>query len=542
MICYAYLEDVPPLVVNPDTLVPDYSRFKKARWFTRGWCLQELIAPRQIEFYANDWSKIGTKDSLYGLIHDITQIPQGALLREVPLDEFSTAERMSWAARRQTTRPEDMAYSLLGIFGVNMPMLYGEGRHRAFYRLQEEILKKSEDLSLLLWTDPSLPTTWLTDAIEDFDIRSPVLAHGPQCFSEFTGLVLSFSQAKGPFADEDNMMTIGATISWNYSDIHHVSSIAGGMLTLPEPLKSGKAHYFPPQNTSRGLRVRLPAWWRSRYFNGKKHKELVMWTGCRYMSNRSAPCYMVCIRLVPETHSGNNWGKRRFERLVNFTAPILLYPKDYEEWPNDISYQELYLRTQWQDTDLFWPKNPTGNLLGPPSDKVKLVLVFSPVGDSDAMFDIVSSLPFVKLAPQKLPTSKGYITKFVISLPSQHVLDKAFVQVNIKTTAKELAGHAPKWLCTTLSMSFFDRSYDLGCTIQEGVFSQNDSGNSQPPAEFNIFSSPLGYFSGPCNAMIWSRNLGRTILAKFKCMDYDNQRKHVLQLDVSQPKTPIRST
>ncbi|TBU37126.1 hypothetical protein BD309DRAFT_1084867 [Dichomitus squalens] len=135
--CYAYLADVPP---GKDPRLP-WSKFHSSRWFTRGWTLQELIAPSKVKFLSNDWSLIGTKLTLVDVIEETTTIPREALLRLESLDVFSVAERLSWAARRETTRVEDRAYSLFGIFDINMPTLYGEGE-RAFRRLQEEILRR----------------------------------------------------------------------------------------------------------------------------------------------------------------------------------------------------------------------------------------------------------------------------------------------------------------------------------------------------------------------------------------------------------------
>ncbi|OCK80017.1 hypothetical protein K432DRAFT_260976, partial [Lepidopterella palustris CBS 459.81] len=123
--------------------------FKRSRWFTRGWSLQELIASSIVEFYTADCSAIGTKDTLKEQIAGITGIDSRALGGE-DLSTYNVAERMSWAAFRETTRLEDKAYFLLGIFQVNMPLLYGEGR-RAFLRLQEEILRTTEDYTIFAW-------------------------------------------------------------------------------------------------------------------------------------------------------------------------------------------------------------------------------------------------------------------------------------------------------------------------------------------------------------------------------------------------------
>lgn len=149
-VCYAYLHDVSRGCV----LEAEDSEFRRSRWYTRGWTLQELIAPHFLVFVAQDWSMLGDKASLAGLIEEITRIPVPVLRGEVtPLDSsVSIAQRMSWAAERETSRVEDRAYSLMGLFDVNMPTIYGEGT-RAFRRLQEEIMKDSGDTSLFVWGD-----------------------------------------------------------------------------------------------------------------------------------------------------------------------------------------------------------------------------------------------------------------------------------------------------------------------------------------------------------------------------------------------------
>jgi hypothetical protein len=127
------------------------SGFMKSSWFTRGWTLQELLAPPDVVFYNKEWMGFGTRLDLSLFITEITGIDKIVLERRNEIKKMSVATRMSWAAQRKTTRVEDQAYSLLGIFGVNMPMLYGEGT-RDFVRLQEEIIKSSTDQSILTWT------------------------------------------------------------------------------------------------------------------------------------------------------------------------------------------------------------------------------------------------------------------------------------------------------------------------------------------------------------------------------------------------------
>jgi hypothetical protein len=148
--CYVYLPDIsrPALQANDRfSQLPWEAAFRKSRWFTRGWTLQELVAPTLVEFFSKEGELLGNKRSLERHIHEITGIPVKAL-QGSPLSEFSVTERMLWAEKRETTRKEDKAYSLLGIFDVYMPLIYGEGRDRAFNRLREEIDKVSKGKSL----------------------------------------------------------------------------------------------------------------------------------------------------------------------------------------------------------------------------------------------------------------------------------------------------------------------------------------------------------------------------------------------------------
>ncbi|KAH7304870.1 hypothetical protein BKA65DRAFT_544105 [Rhexocercosporidium sp. MPI-PUGE-AT-0058] len=151
-VCYAYLSDVPSGV----NVEEEDSRFSESRWFTRGWTLQELIAPKKVKFYDESWNFIGRTSASEDdqdftmLLSRVTRIDVEILADRRSFSQFGVAQRMSWAACRTTTRVEDTAYSLLGLFGINMPLLYGEGS-RAFQRLQEEIIKASDDESIFAW-------------------------------------------------------------------------------------------------------------------------------------------------------------------------------------------------------------------------------------------------------------------------------------------------------------------------------------------------------------------------------------------------------
>jgi hypothetical protein len=221
--CYVLLEDIPSAsMVRSDHFDPE-RLFAKSRWFTRGWTLQELIAPAIVEFYALDWTEIGTKTSLASQVASITGIRLAVLFGE-KLSEFTVAERMSWAAKRSTTRVEDLSYCLLGIFQVNMPLLYGEGA-RAFKRLQEEILKTSEDYTLFAWSE------------------SPGLG--------VDGELLSQTAA----AFQDCILSGGHLFT--LSDL----CLDNGILSLKSISNNDweiNSRWDPPSLTSRGLRITLP--------------------------------------------------------------------------------------------------------------------------------------------------------------------------------------------------------------------------------------------------------------------------------------------
>lgn len=136
--CYVYLADISTTDASSD---PAFL-FKKSRRFTRGWTLQEFVAPASVEFFPKEGVYLGSQKLLEQAIHDATDIPPGAL-RGGRLSEFSVAGRIKWIQKRSTKRQQDRAYSLLGMFDVYMPLLYGEGEKNAFRRLRGEIGRTS---------------------------------------------------------------------------------------------------------------------------------------------------------------------------------------------------------------------------------------------------------------------------------------------------------------------------------------------------------------------------------------------------------------
>ncbi|KAJ3521924.1 hypothetical protein NM208_g13081 [Fusarium decemcellulare] len=179
-VCYVWLVD---LKCDVET-----STMESCKWFTRGWTLQELIAPRVVQFYDEKWNLRGTKSTLAEPLFKATNIDLAVLTDQIAFQTLPVARRMSWAARRETSRPEDIAYCLLGLFDVNMPMIYGEGK-KAFTRLQEEIIKSHNDLSIFLWKSPPGVSFRgiLAEAPSEFACASTIvkLAVSPSSRSEF---------------------------------------------------------------------------------------------------------------------------------------------------------------------------------------------------------------------------------------------------------------------------------------------------------------------------------------------------------------------
>jgi hypothetical protein len=146
--CYVYLSDVSTKKRKASDSFNEYTwepAFRSSKWFTRGWTLQELLAPNpsSVEFFSQEGKYLGDKRSLEQQIHKITGIPLLAL-RGTPLSQYNVEDRLLWAETRQTTREEDKIYSLFGICDIQMPLLYGEGRDKAFKRLREEVDKPSK--------------------------------------------------------------------------------------------------------------------------------------------------------------------------------------------------------------------------------------------------------------------------------------------------------------------------------------------------------------------------------------------------------------
>ena len=196
-VCYAYLHDVDGSSFPTE---PDTSKYPESdgwpEWFSRGWTLQEMIAPNDVRFFNKNWAHIGHKKTHAHSLAAITGVPEHILMDGLSSNRPCIAQIMSWAANRTTTRVEDRAYSLMGLLDVNMPMLYGEGK-KAFHRLQLEIIRISNDQSVFAWG-------WSREVGR----TGSILADGPSCFQDCSGMELmkldEFNESlKGEIREED---------------------------------------------------------------------------------------------------------------------------------------------------------------------------------------------------------------------------------------------------------------------------------------------------------------------------------------------------
>ena len=268
LVCYVYLSDVRSTFDPQDEL--GSADFRKSRWFTRGWTLQELLAPSQLVFFTSSWSEIAMvdkdpwswsagdrpHDSMLSLLTTITKIPRVYLSFGKRLQDAPVCQRMAWSAHRQTTRPEDEAYCLLGLFDINMPLLYGEGR-KAFMRLQQQLMQVAADDTLFCWGRDAFAEP---DSYPDVE-WSGLLAKSPSWFSglQSTSLKLELRQQPSHYmlTNRGVLLTLPRT---TYGDTPFDSE----MLVIPLNVKtaSGKCLALPlrldEQGSFQRLSVRTP--------------------------------------------------------------------------------------------------------------------------------------------------------------------------------------------------------------------------------------------------------------------------------------------
>lgn len=182
VICFAYLYDYE--VSSSQSII-------ESGWFKRGWTLQELVAPKEMEFFDKNWIPVGTKETLQAEISSRTRIDRSILQMSQKLHHPSVAHRMSWYHDRETKLPEDAAYCLMGLFDVHMPTMYGEGLRSSFRRLQEEIVKYADDHTIFAWKQPENVSVSIRQSNRVVHESGP-FATSPACFSD-TGIYTSSS-------------------------------------------------------------------------------------------------------------------------------------------------------------------------------------------------------------------------------------------------------------------------------------------------------------------------------------------------------------
>ncbi|KAF9229778.1 HET-domain-containing protein [Gyrodon lividus] len=296
--CFVYMKDVR----SGQRPHADGSDFSQSQWFRRGWTLQELLAPGKITFFAEDWERIGkmANRNIMTRITLITGIPEGVLSDGEP-HSFSVARRMFWAARRETTKQEDMAYSLMGIFGITMPIIYGGGENM-FVKFQREIMKRSVDQSIFAWTVESASSTETTG----------LLTSSPAYFAEVDEIQCNV------FVDK-------------FSD-------------MIKPNPTPQTHY---SHTNLGIQITLPM----KRVKGNDSLRLAM-LRCALPDNPDRP---LCIYLQPLAGGSNQWVRTRISELI----PV---PRDGELFENtqifakeDTSFFDPRQRKRHVSVDTFVP-------------------------------------------------------------------------------------------------------------------------------------------------------------------------------------------
>ncbi|KAI0423890.1 heterokaryon incompatibility protein-domain-containing protein [Xylaria sp. FL1042] len=259
--CIAFISDLPSPSNTAAINLGFESQFPCCRWLTRGWTLQELIAPSQVLFYDSTWTFRGSKQDWKPLLFKETGVDESILDNPNGLRLIPVAQRMSWASKRQTTRIEDMAYCLFGIFDVNMPLIYGEGR-KAFIRLQEEIAKESCDLSLFAWQQLDSSQSYrgiLARSVAEF-VHCRGIKHrtkGAIFPHEFTltnrGLRIEASLVHVPAASKDLIWNLG----FSYRDDWPIDTSEGWIGIYLAKTQNGFVRARPGELFEAGLQGRM---------------------------------------------------------------------------------------------------------------------------------------------------------------------------------------------------------------------------------------------------------------------------------------------
>lgn len=332
-VCFVYLSDAE----YSDDGDEQRLHIAGSKWFTRGWTLQELIAPAEVVFYSRDWRRLGSKSgALMYTLSDITGIKM-EYLRGEDIESASVAQRMHWASRRKTSRVEDMAYCLLGIFDVNMPLIYGEGK-KAFKRLQEEIMKrKPADHTLFAWGVIVDGFSWALD-----EPKRNVKTKRPQ---------------RKPFQADRPLRGLLADSPRDFE-------YSSGMVAASEAEFYYQDPYFsanPPTTFGSGIRIDMPVMpgdFRSYVYYQTPHMTLVRKTTYATLFCEFVESPLAAV-LIPLVESGNReWGRTRelivsdqmvppFSNLEYKEGNRTLFIAPQPRW--EVKAGDLVLRQPWKE-------------------------------------------------------------------------------------------------------------------------------------------------------------------------------------------------
>jgi hypothetical protein len=358
-ICYAFLTDV--CWTNDAAEVE--ARFKSSRWFTRGWTLQELIAPRSVVFFSTEWRPMGTKSQLATTLSIITGIDSDYLDGK-DHSLASISKRMFWASSRTTTRSEDIAYCLLGIFDINMPLIYGEGK-RAFRRLQEEIMKAHPyEHTLFAWGEviqPSdIPNMPIFFGEKEFDEHGQGLWRNSDAEEPFLGLL---AESPSVFKDTGNFVPSNVT-QLLYSSPHTSLAIPISMNnglsielpTYPELISPyGCVHWKTPRLVQLWARATLGLLCRlENAFQTESYVLIPIWVGdrvvsrSRYLVHERRPVIHVLYDMLPTKTKWFIGSQQRIEMELRTGDSVFLRPP--------VSTQAARACSQWIKLES-WSRN-----------------------------------------------------------------------------------------------------------------------------------------------------------------------------------------
>ncbi|KAF7532918.1 hypothetical protein G7054_g7536 [Neopestalotiopsis clavispora] len=304
--CYVYLTDVSTRSAEPQSSWQH--QFEQSRWFSRGWTLQELLAPVSVMFFSVEGDYLGDRESLQNTIHRITKIPVAAL-RGAGLGQFSNHERLAWAMSRQTTREEDAAYCLLGIFDVFLPLIYGEGRTHAIARLLERVNQQTGASAISI--QPSHPPQQVSVSnVASTPLFDPRWRRGSTCWT---------------FGIEIEMQTKPHKIRLSADAILYYEKVAAAIRKRGLQAKADDL-----QNPHRKYPEHYDKWWITKHTSLESSKQLIAMEAVSPILSVSGPweneinTFWGAMR-APHPHSAGPGKKFKLSTLKSMAYGIAIY-------------------------------------------------------------------------------------------------------------------------------------------------------------------------------------------------------------------------